>query len=284
MNSLFKLIRVAAVIVLACSVGVSAGRNREIVKTFDAKDVVRINTVSGDCTVWQGQTDKIEVRMVYDVDPEDIYEPEFRERSNSLRLNENIHGSCSGSSEWVITVPEGTRIKFSSASGEFRAEDLIGEFDVSTASGDIELINCQGDFELSSASGSVLTEKCSGFFDLSSASGPVEAMDVKIEHASEFSSASGDVEVVLGSGPVQDLTVSTASGRAVLDYNGHSLTGHFEFVCKARKGRMDSPVEFETEETFRRHGDDYIARTFTKGADTPEILLETASGRVALRN
>lgn len=269
--------------VMLLSASTHAYRDREVEKTFDAKEVVRINTVSGDCIIKKGSGDKIEVRVTYDMHPDDVYEPEFRERSNSLRLNESIHGSCSGSSLWTVSVPEGTRIKFSSASGEFRAEDLSGEFEVSTASGDIEMINCRGEFELSSASGNVIAESCGGSFDMSSASGSVEAMEVEIDYASEFSSASGDVEVVLAKGCEQDLTVSTASGRAVLNYNGNPLTGSFEFVCKVRRGRVDSPVEFEWEETFEKHGQRYIARSFTKGSDSPEVLLETASGKVALR-
>ncbi len=282
MKYTFKLSAVIISVVLL-SVTINAYRGGEIEKTFDAKEVVRINTVSGDCIVKKGSSDRIDVRVTYDMHPRDVYEPEFRERSNSLRLNEGIHGSCSGSALWIISVPEGTRIKFSSASGEFRAEDVSGEFNVSTASGDIEIINCRGEFELSSASGNVIAENCGGSFDMSSASGSVEAMEVKMDYASEFSSASGDVEVVLGSACEQDLIVSTASGRAVLNYNGNPLSGSFEFVCKARSGRVDSPIEFEWEETFKRHGQRYIARSFTMGTDSPEVLLETASGKVSLR-
>ena len=100
----------------------------------------------------------------------------------------------------------------------------------------------------------------------------------------EFSSASGRVRVSLAESPEVDLDISTASGRAVLDYNGNPLSGHYEFVCKARKGRVSSPVDFEDEETFRRHGERYIARTFTKGSDAPQILLGTATGSVTLKD
>lgn len=283
MRYTFKPILLAMTAVFLLSVSAFGWRGDEIVETFDAKELVSINTISGDCVVKKGSGDKIEVRVIADVRPRDNYEPYFKERGSSLRLTEKIHGSTSGPSEWIITVPDGTRIKFSSASGEFEAEDLEAEFEVSTASGDIRLTNCKGLFELSSASGSVILEDCSGEFEVSSASGEVEGIGVVLDDPSEFSAASGDVEVVLAGTPKVDLSVSTASGRAVLDYNGHPIEGRFEFVSKERGGKISSPIDFDAEESFRRHGERYIAKTFTKGSDKPEIQLHTASGKVSLK-
>ena len=69
--------------------------NEEIHKTFKAKKTVAISTVSGDCIVKQGGSDKILVDLVYSVEPEDAFKPEFRERGNSLRLKERWYGSNS---------------------------------------------------------------------------------------------------------------------------------------------------------------------------------------------
>jgi len=283
MRHIFKPILFTTIVVFLLSASAFGWGDEEIVETFDAKELVSIKTVSGDCIVKKSSGDKIEVRIISDIDPEDSFEPQIRERSGSLRLTERFYGSSHGSSEWIVSVPNGTRIKFSSASGEFEAEDLDGEFDVSTASGDIRLINCKGLFELSSASGSVTLENCNGEFDVSSASGEVEGLGVVLDVPSEFTAASGDVEVVLASSPKVDLNVSTASGRALLDYNGNPLAGRFEFVCKERSGRIDSPIEFDEEDRFRRHGERYISKTFTKGDNNPEITIHTASGRASLR-
>ena len=280
-TTVVTLLAIAVVMLFAANS--FARKDRQISRTFDAKDLVRINTVSGDCIVKRGEPGKIDVEVIHAMDPDDVYEPEMRERGSSLRLTENIYGSCSGSSVWILTVPEGTRIRFSSASGEFQAEDLMGEFDVSTASGDIEMINCQGELELSSASGDVVVEDCEGDFQCSSASGRVEGIDVKLTTTSSFSSASGSVEVVLGSSPDVDLSVSSASGRATLDYNGNTMNGYFELVVREGKGRIVCTVDFDSEESFRRHGQDYIAKAFTRGPGEPEIVVETASGRATLK-
>lgn len=281
MRFLLKEVITTSLILLFTS-SVFAGRSDELFKTFEAKDNIRINTTSGNCSIRKGADDKIVVRVTWDMRPSDVYEPEIRERANSLRLSENIHGSCSGDALWEIEVPAGTKIKFQSASGEFEAENLEGEFDINTASGDIELINCSGEFELHSASGTVAVEECSGYFDMSSASGMVDAAGVKFEHPSEFSSASGRVRVVLSESPTEDLSVSTASGRAVLNFNGHPIAGAFEFTSKVRGGRVSSPFDFEEEEYFERHGQEYVSQSFVKGSDTPRIELGTASGRVSL--
>lgn len=273
---------ISAIVIFLITSSVFARGDDELYKTFEAKDNIRINTTSGDCVIRQVDGDKIVVRVTWDMRPRDVYEPEIRERANSLRLNENIHGSCSGNALWEIEVPNGTKIKFQSASGEFQAENLKGEFDISTASGDIELVNCSGEFELHSASGTVAVEECDGYFDMSSASGLVDASGVKFEHPSEFSSASGRVRVILNESPSEDLSVSTASGRAVLNFNGHPVKGAFEFTSRVRRGRVESPYEFENEEYYERHGQEYVAQTFVKGSDSPRIELGTASGKVSL--
>ncbi|UCG61935.1 MAG: DUF4097 family beta strand repeat protein [Candidatus Zixiibacteriota bacterium] len=283
MTSLWRLSNVAGLLILLAT-STFAHRGGVITETFDAKDKITISTTSGDCTIKKSDNGKIEVRVDVDADPEDAIDAIIRERTKSLRLQEKIFGSCRGGSFWEISVPDGTRIQFSSASGEFLAENVSGEFEVNTASGDIEFIDCKGEFDLNSASGTVSAENCSGYFHMSTASGYVEASGVKLDFASEFSTASGRVRVILAESPTVDLDVSTASGRAVLDYDGNPLSGNFEFVCRERKGRMSSPVDFETEEKFRRHGERYIARTFTKGSDTPQISLGTATGSVTLKD
>lgn len=281
MRFLLKEIISTGLILLLTS-SVLAGWDDELFETYEAKDNIRINTTSGDCVVIPTTGDKIVVRVTWDMHPRDVYEPEIRERANSLRLSENIHGSCSGSALWEIEVPQGTRIKFQSASGEFEAENLEGEFDINTASGDIELINCTGDFELHSASGTVAVEECGGYFDMSSASGFVDASGVRFKHPSEFSSASGRVRVVLSESPSEDLSVSTASGRATLNYAGHPIKGAFEFTSRVRKGRVVSPYDFEEETYYERHGQDYVSQIFVKGTDSPRIELGTATGKVSL--
>jgi hypothetical protein len=288
-------------LVLAVCTNISFGREREITREFDAKELVKINTVSGDCIVEKGASDKITVRVLYRMDPDDSYEPRFKERGDVLKLSERFYGSSSGSATWEISVPEETEIDFSTASGELtiydlkgefsaetasgdvEVEDCEGEFEFNTASGDITLINCKGEFDLNTASGSIETDNCQGEFQLGTASGNIDADGVVMDHASDFSAASGSVRVRLADTPNEDLTVSTASGRAILDYGGNPIRGYFEFTARDRRGRIESPYDFDDEESFRRWGERYVRKTFTKGSGTPEVILETASGKIALR-
>ena len=278
-----------------------AGPKSEESQSFEGIEVIRINTVSGDCVVQKGVGDKVEVEVVWSYSPRDSYEPKMRERSKVLKLSEDMYGSNSGRSTWTLTVPDGIEIRFNSASGgmeiegltgdfssqtasgDIRADHCKGEFDFNTASGDIELVDCDGDFRANCASGDIEVNQCSGGFEVSTASGSVRAEEVALKDVSAFTTASGRVMVVLAESPEHDLNVSTASGRATLDYGGNEIKGYFEFVCKYRDGRIVSPFDFDDEEQYRRWGDRYVRKWFTKGTDSPQIFIETASGKAILR-
>ena len=318
MLSVTRTIGVLGLVLLVFSISAYAGRKEVIEKTFDIKESVRINTVSGDCIVKQGDVDKIHVHLVHTYRPDGSFEPEFEERGKVLRLSENHYESNSGRSVWTITVPAETRIRFSTASGDFEAvgmngdlnaetasgdmaiENCTGRFDCETASGELFALDCKGEFEFSSASGDVRIENCNGTFNLESASGDVEIDDsegefeagvasgnvdveaVVITAASSFETASGDVDVILGASSEYDLVLSTASGSATLDYDGHPISGSFEFVARERRGRIVAPFDFDDEDEFERWGQDYVRKSFKRGSDGPMIAIETASGRAEL--
>lgn len=309
----------SAAVMLLLAASVLAGGRHEETSTYEAKEVVDVKTVSGDLVVRVGENNKITVELEHSVRPADKYEPRFKERGSVLELSEHFYGSTNGGSYWTVTVPQNTRIRFSTASGNLSIEglagdidadlasgdidmfDCTGEFDISTASGSFDLdscsgifdaktasgniraTRCSGDFDMSVASGSISARDCRGDFDLSTASGSVRASDVIIGGRSSFSSASGSAYVTLAESSEHDLRVSSASGKAILDYDGHPIKGHFEFVARERKGRIDSPFDFDEEDEFRRHGDWYMRKSFAMEGEAPEIRVETASGTAALR-
>jgi len=288
-------------VVLLLASGTLAGPKKEESRLFEGIEVIRINTISGDCIVLKGAGDKVEVEVVWSYRPRDSFEPKFRERGKVLKLSEDMYGSNSGRSTWTLTIPDGIEVRFNSASGgmeiegltgefssqtasgDIRAENCKGEFDFNTASGDIELIDCEGDFRANCASGDVEVNQCRGGFEVSTASGSVRAEGVVLQDISTFSTASGRVMVVLAESAEHDLHVSTASGRATLDYGGNEIKGYFEFVSKYRDGRIVSPFDFDDEEQYRRWGDRYVRKWFTKGTESPQIFIETASGKAVLR-
>ena len=295
-----KILGIVVILALMLAVSASAGSRDEITRTFTGIKTVKIETVSGDCHISQATGDEVEVRVTDHYRPYGVFEPVFRDRGKTLYLREELDGSCSGGSDWNLIVPKGTEVKFSSASGSLEVEDFegeislstasgdaairscFGEFEFSTASGNVYMTNCKGDINASTASGDVELDKCKGYFDCSTASGRVEAHGVALEGEGSFTTASGSVEVVLVTTPEYDLTVSSASGRAMLDYNGNPLKGSFEFTARVHKGDIISPIDFVHEREYERYDQVYVEKTFSRG-ESPLITLGTASGRVVLR-
>ena len=278
-----------------------AGKRKELNKEFEAKENIDINTTSGDCIIQQGSADKILVHVEYSVHPEDAFNPVFKERKSTLKINERWSGSSSGDVIWTITVPENTKIEFSTASGDFSMEDAKNDLNISTASGDVSIDNVTGEFEISTASGDVDADDVSGeldistasgdikiddsqaLFELSCASGDIEASRITITEESSFSTASGDVEVDLAKTAEYDLDLSAASGDVSLDYNGNEMKGYFELTAKKRWGGISSSVEFDGEEEFEKHGRTYVRKYFTAGLKEPQINISTASGEIKLK-
>ena len=313
-----KTFLLTGLMVFLLAVNLYAGRKREINKSFDAKKSVRINTISGDCVVKVGDNDKIDIQLVYTYRPEENFDPLFRAKGDNLYLEEDMTGSTRGSAVWTLTVPPATRINFSSASGDFEAAgmksrinvetasgdidltDCESDFRIETASGDITVTNCKGDFNLETASGDVTasdcsgtieigvasgdieTENCRGEFEIDAASGDIEALNTIIDEVSSFDVASGDVYVELAESSDFDLYLSSASGRAVLDYNGLDVKGYFEFTAQEDRGDIRAPFSFDDEEYFERYDQDYVRKSFTRGGNHPEIIIETASGKAVL--
>jgi hypothetical protein len=300
MRRLSGLICVATVGVMILSVNALAGRTREETKTYQGIETIRLSTISGDCVIQKAAGSEVTVEVVCSYDPQDSFEPRFNDRGKVLKLSEEIYGSNSGHSAWTLSVPDNVEISFNSASGNFeisehqgdvsvetasgnvRADDCSGVFKLSSASGDVDLRDCTGDIRASSASGNVQVIECSGEFEVSSASGDVDADGVTLKEEGSFSSASGDVLVILAASPEFDLSVGSASGDATLNYHGNPFKGRYEFTAKYRDGRISAPVKFDGEDRYERHGERYVSKWFAVGGETPLIAVETASGEAAL--
>ncbi|MCX6827494.1 MAG: DUF4097 family beta strand repeat-containing protein [candidate division Zixibacteria bacterium] len=268
---------------------------------FEGKSLVEIETISGNCVVKKGISDwKIEVEIKGSCDPEHLFKPQFSEKENRLVIQEVIDGSNTCSATWTIIVPKKTDISFSSASGELKVAGLKSRIFANTASGSIDISDCSGRIDISSASGDIVASRLNGEIQLETASGDIEVhkaegklnaesasgsvfgSEIRITEMSAFTTASGDVNVMLNGSPSSNLTVSSASGKAVLNYKGNPISGYFEFTARVDKGRIKAPFKFDKEEEFDRDGTTYITKSFTKGTNLPEIYIETASGTAVL--
>jgi DUF4097 and DUF4098 domain-containing protein YvlB len=235
--------------------------------TVPADTEIEFSTASGDITA-SGLTKSIEASTASgDIDLKD------------MEADIDI-STASGSAELVNLKGN---IDISTASGDIDIEDSSGDIELSTASGDIDATGVSGEFDLGAASGDISISDARGIFDVGCASGDIDATGVTIEGSSEFSTASGDVEVSLAVTCEYDLELSAASGDVVLDYNGNKVKGFFEFTAHKRRGKIVCPFDFDEEEEFEQNGETYVRKSFSRGGDTPEIELSTASGKAVLK-
>ncbi|HOP05829.1 MAG TPA: DUF4097 family beta strand repeat-containing protein [candidate division Zixibacteria bacterium] len=272
----------------------------DIEKTFPAKETVNVNTVSGDCRIEVWDKNEIRVEIVDQMRPADSWEPVFRELSSSIKMTEEHYESNRGRIIWTIYVPQGTEVRFSTASGDMEIRNLKGDVDIETASGDIAMYGCKGEVDINTASGDINIEEItgrldvstasgdiditglSGLTDISTASGDIDIEDARLSESSSFSTASGDVIVSLAEKPTGDIEVSTASGNAAIECNGHELTGTVEMYAHYRSGDIDTDFDLGKKRVIRRDGDKWKFLTGVLGSEDPLIVISTASGRAEL--
>lgn len=312
---------------------------KEIAKTFKARGVVKIQTMSGSCAFRKGKSGEITVQVKYNPSG-GLFDPQMEEDrgTNTLILRDKFQGGDEGSDAlWIVTVPEKTGIKSSSISGNFSAVGLNSEISAKTVSGDISAKDCSGDLRLVCVSGSITAEnlkgaiqlkgissdmelsklsgkmeintasgeikatelegdiscavasgdvvikKAQGGFKVKTASGDIRVFDISIQTASEFKVASGDVTVTLAKSAEQDLTLASASGDVVLNYNGNPIKGWFEFRALSDKGDIVSPFKFDKEEIEEKWGKKYDVKSFQKDGETPRIYIHTSTGEAVLK-
>ena len=209
---------VAALVILAVPGLLAAKGGQEVTREFSGIRSIDIETVSGDLTVTAHGSDDVVVELYYDVEPEKNFDYDIKERSGRLHIEEEWRGNSSGEVRWILRVPAGMEIGFSTASGDFSVEGVSGEIKVSTASGDIEIIDAGGEIDATTASGDVRLTRVRGDNDISTASGDIYIEDC--DEGVELSTASGDIEAVRVSGRIR---LSTASG----DVEAEDCRGEF---------------------------------------------------------
>ncbi|MBN1164317.1 MAG: DUF4097 family beta strand repeat protein [Candidatus Krumholzibacteriota bacterium] len=292
---------------------------KQISKSFDAKKTVRIKTVIGGCTIKRSPDDRIHVEVVHDFDP-DEFEAKFQDSGGKLIIQEKVYDNDSGGdSHWIITVPSHTEVRYKSATGSLEVEKLSlelevetgtgnitleaikGDLDLSTGTGDVYLLDCEGRLEVSSGTGNVEIQGLKGDMDANSGTGDVEIQEstgsfaassgtgdvdvhgITVEGECDFNSGTGDVEVKLPRGTDFDLTVSSGTGSATLNFMGNPLRGYFEFSADARRGKIISPEKFDHEEEYYQGDDLYERKSFTKSGDDPHIYIKTGTGKARLK-
>ncbi|MFH1844900.1 MAG: DUF4097 family beta strand repeat-containing protein [bacterium] len=205
-----------------------------VTDSWEFADVTRIKLdgVSGDVVILEGQGNTGLVELRHDVSPAKSFRPEVEQDGATLYIEEKWSGGSShGSVGWTIHVPRGQgdiRISVDTASGDLECRGVSAQIEFETASGDIGLsgVSLQRGSDFSTASGDIhledmtVTQDC----EFSTASGNVELEDLTVEEDCEFSTASGDVNAENCKGYFE---LGTASGD--VEVRNCELMGPGEF-------------------------------------------------------
>jgi hypothetical protein len=268
---------------------------------FAQKDTLCLETLGSTKVFISGSNSgEIEIKLRYIAKQDEQFE--LNENQTSVILKENIlnydsHRPTQTYFEewtWIINVPDGTYIKCNGSSGDFEVTDFNGFFKAEYGLGRFIFSNVCGNIDLSLALLHAQIHNSEGSFRLGSAGGSIRATGLTITGNSSFSSGMGSVKISLARAPEADLYVGSNFNKALVSFNGRPVTGYFEFIAMADKGRIISPFKFDKEETFqddiknyRDSSDfgkksDYNRKSFIRGDNKPKITLKTVTGRAQL--
>jgi hypothetical protein len=189
---------------------------------FPAKDVK-------DITVRQKSNEIIvklslgNVRVEFDDDPD--VSMDFRlEPSGKLVIRSNGNEEPDRLTLWVPSTVRSLSI--STASGDIKVLDRMGDIDLHSASGDIEVNSCSGNVSVSTASGDVELEGCQEDISVNTASGSIVLRADSQMNSAKLESVSGDVTIAYPEDFDSQILVKTLSGDVSLegrDYPGKRL-------------------------------------------------------------
>lgn len=158
----------------------------------------------------------------------------------TLRLDGDCGWQCR--SDFVVTVPRGTRVTGDVGSGDLSLTGVQG-VDARSSSGDVELREVTGDVKFDLTSGDVSVDRVSGRLDVEATSGDITArnlsngpvnlkttsgdLEVELDQANDVTlrGTSGDIRVVAPAGAYRVRT-DTSSGDISTEFDDSPDGGH----------------------------------------------------------
>jgi len=264
---------------------------------FPGKDTLSLETLGSTKVFISGSNSgEIEIKLRYKARPDEKFEVKERQRTiylkeyilnyNKYRPTQTYFEDCT----FIITIPHGMYVGCSGSSGEFKVAGFIGVFKAEYGLGKFIFNDVEGSIDLQLAQLQARIHNSKGSFSLSSASGLIRATRLTVNGNSSFMSGLGSIKISLARAPESDLYVGSNFNKAQVRLNGHPVTGYFEFIAMAGKGRIISPIKFDKEETFlddiksyRDSSDfgkksEYKRKSFISGDSNPKITLKTVTG------
>jgi len=262
---------VAFAVFLGFFPGFAAGNEKIIHKIFKNKNVVQINTFSGDCIIKiKKSPDKdIDVLLAHTYS-HIVMEPQFSEEGSTLVLKEKLNLSGPGESKWTITLPGKIDIRFTSISGDFSVSGISGNIKAKTVSGSMIITGCTGSVDAGGVTGSMELDNLSGKINISIANS-----DLKIKQIS------GDISIKVANG---DIEASKLTGNIVVKAPGGDVhidnsTGGFEIKSASGDITADKIILKNNSYFKTASGDVTVVLADTTDFD---LSLDSASGNVEL--
>ena len=264
---------------------------------FPQKDTLFLETHGSTKVFISGSNSgEIEIKLQYISKPDEIFE--VNEIQRAIYLTENLLNYDSQRPTqtyfkewtWIINVPHGTFIKCNGGSSDFEVTGFNGFFKADYGLGRFVITNVDGNIDILGAQLYTQIHDSKGSFNLSSAGGSIRATGLTITGNSSFSSGMGSIKISLARAPESDLYVFSNFNKVQVSFNGHPVTGYFEFIAMADEGRIISPFKFDKEEVFMddiknyRNASDfgkkseYKRNSFIRGDSKPKITLHTIKG------
>jgi hypothetical protein len=268
---------------------------------FTNKDTLSIETMGKTKVFITGSNSgEIEIKLRYIAKPDEKFEVKETQRAIYLKaniLNYDPHKPTQTyfeESTLIIAVPHGMYISCNGSSGEFEVNGFIGVLNAVYGQGRFSINNVEGSVNLQLGMLEAKIQHSKGSFNLSSGIGSIRTKDLTVNGKSSFSTGMGTVKISLAREPEADLYVGSSFNKAQVRFNGHPVTGHFEFIAMADGGKITCPFKFDKEETFlddiKNYNtssdfgkkDDYYRKSFIRGDSIPKITLKTVTGTAKL--
>lgn len=295
-------------------------------KTFSGVEDIRLSVASGKIIVKKGSGSDVKVTVEYTYDDDD-YTPEFDQSGSRLRMGEDFkerrRWNNRGRSEWTVEVPDGLLLdvntgsgsidvlnveadvvassgsgrvevegikgyaRLNTGSGKITAIDIEGDVKAVTGSGSIRVRDIVGNSELNTGSGAIRLDNAKGGMRLNTGSGSIDATEVNITDHSRFNTGSGSIDVSLSAALESDLSLSTGSGNATLDFNGQNIAGKFTLEANS-KNSISAPFQWDKEyeenggSGWRGKNKRYIKEANIGNKDI-HIDISTGSGNARIR-
>lgn len=294
---------------------------KEQTKTFKGIKTIKMSNASGSCRFVKSADATVTVKLQYTYNDGDVENTMEQEGDRLIIREKYLADHVRGSSNWTLSIPDGTSVRYNTGSGSIEVENLkadinatsgsgdiritnaTGVFTGNTGSGDLELSgykgelninvgsgsasieNSEGDIDINCGSGNIRINQSKAAFRLNTGSGNIKGNAVSLAGSSKFNSGSGDATITLAATPQHDIMVNSGSGDAELNFNGNAIAGEITMEASKRYGNIQAPFEFDkTEEISRGNGDNVtIRKTAVKGKGTSKIKVGTGSGDAVLR-